>query len=224
MTDVAAVLLDLDDTLCTYRRQADELLADSFDAAAVEPLFSVESYYDRFDEFAATTDDMAELRRECFAALARENGHDPEHGRAVAREYTAARDPSNVVALPGAREAVERLGSSYRLGLVTNGQRAAQTAKLDAIGLDGAFDVEVFAGEGAPPKPDPAPFERALEALDATPGKTLHVGDSLTSDVAGAARIGIGSVWVAPSHADPGDHRPDHRVETPDELREPPWM
>jgi putative hydrolase of the HAD superfamily len=88
---VAAVLSDLADTLCRYRRDPGTVLSAAFERAGVEPSFPAEAYYDRFDEFADGAADMDELRERCFAALARERGHDPELGRAVAEAYGAER-------------------------------------------------------------------------------------------------------------------------------------
>lgn len=45
-------------------------------------------------------------------------------------------------------------------------------------------------------KPDPRIFEQALEAMGAQPDEVLHVGDSLHSDVAGAAKLGIDTAWI----------------------------
>ena len=45
-------------------------------------------------------------------------------------------------------------------------------------------------------KPRPEPFELALKALGVMTSDVLHVGDSLTADVAGAAALGIKSAWI----------------------------
>ena len=45
-------------------------------------------------------------------------------------------------------------------------------------------------------KPDPAIFRHAIRTLGVQPGRVLHVGDSLHSDIAGAAAIGITTVWI----------------------------
>lgn len=45
-------------------------------------------------------------------------------------------------------------------------------------------------------KPRPEPFELALKALGVTTDDVLHVGDSLTADIAGAAALGIKSAWI----------------------------
>ena len=47
-------------------------------------------------------------------------------------------------------------------------------------------------------KPDPAIFRTALERLDATPEKTVFIGDSLHRDREGARRVGMRFIRIAP--------------------------
>ncbi len=98
---------------------------------------------------------------------------------------------------PAPKAALEAANDA-NLGLVTNGDEATQTVKLEALGITDVFDTLVFVDPsgGVPPKPDSAPFERALTALDVEPENAVHVGDSLGADVAGANAMGIDSVWV----------------------------
>jgi FMN phosphatase YigB (HAD superfamily) len=44
-------------------------------------------------------------------------------------------------------------------------------------------------------KPEPAIFKAALDAVNCGPGDVVMVGDSWQSDVLGATRLGIRSVW-----------------------------
>ena len=74
MDRIEAVTFDLDDTLVQYRRSPGEVLRASFERLGVDPMFAVEEYYARYDEFAETCDSMDQLRSDCFAALAAENG------------------------------------------------------------------------------------------------------------------------------------------------------
>lgn len=217
---VRAVTFDLDGTLCTYRRSPGEVLAVAFERVGVEPLFPVEAYYGRFDEFAGEADGMADLRERCFAALAAERGHDPGTGEAVARAFAAERDHRDVVALPGAREAVERLSGEYRLGVVTNGPADAQRAKIEGAGLSDAFGVIVCAGAELPAKPAVEPFERALAALRVDAAEAVHVGDS-AADVAGASNAGVRSVLVGGSLEDGPE--PTYRAASLDGVRPSEW-
>ncbi|WP_226005695.1 HAD family hydrolase [Natrinema salinisoli] len=223
MGRIETVLFDLDGTLLRYERSPGEVLRASLDRVGTDPLFSVEDYYDRFDEFARRCDSMAELRSECFAALAAENGHDAALGRAVATAFDAERDQSNVELYPRAREVLETIHQQYAVGIVTNGARDAQRRKIDAVGLERWTDTIVIAGQDVPPKPAPEPFERALDALDAIPETAVHVGDSLESDVRGAADAGLHSVWVSGGDTDADGPTPTYRIETIGTLLPAPW-
>jgi HAD superfamily hydrolase (TIGR01509 family) len=218
---VETVLFDIDETLCEYRRSGDELLALAFDDHEVEPFFAIDDYYARYAEFADHTDTIDDLRTECFAAIAADNDRDPALGRALADAYTDERDHHNVRALPGAREAVMALSDGHRMGVVTNGPPAMQSQKLAALGLDETFETVVHAGYDAPAKPDPAPFHRALSVLDGTPESSVHIGNSLSSDVAGAQAAGLQSVWL--DDGSEPDPVPDHTLASMEELANPPW-
>jgi FMN phosphatase YigB (HAD superfamily) len=102
---VDAVLFDLDDTLCEYHRGGDELLSSAFEDVGVEPFFTVEDYHARYSAFVSDTEDIRELRAECFAAIARDRGRDPEVGRAVADAFSTERDHRAVRLFPGAKAA-----------------------------------------------------------------------------------------------------------------------
>ncbi|MFB6075469.1 MAG: HAD family hydrolase [Haloarculaceae archaeon] len=226
MTDepVETVLLDLDGTLCRYRRTGEELLAVAFDAVGVEPLFTAADYRERLDAFLEADGEASfdEVRARCFADLAAERGRDPELGRAVADVYADEREQSEVEWMPGAREAVDAL-SAYRLGVVTNGPPEIQTAKLEALGLPERVATVVFAGHDTPPKPEPDPFHAALDALDGTPGRAVHVGDSPRADVGGARAAGLRAAWIREDGIDP-DPAPDYVLGGPGELVEEPWV
>jgi HAD superfamily hydrolase (TIGR01549 family) len=226
MTDVRAVLFDLDDTLCRYRRPGSEVLAAAFERVGVDPLFPVAAYYDRYAEFRGITDDAVTLREEAFAAIAADRGHDPSLGRAVADAYTAERDQTNVEPLPGAADAVVSLAHSYRVALVTNGAPGMQAEKLSALPFADRFETVVHGGYDAAAKPDPEPFHVALDALAVPADRAVHVGNSLSSDVAGAHAAGVGSVWLDDGTTDPerdADPRPDHRVDSLHAVGERPW-
>ncbi len=220
---VEAITVDLDGTVLQYERSPGAVLEAAFERTGVGPLFSVDEYYARYDEFAARSDSMDDLQSDCFAALAAENGYARQHGRDVAAAFSDERDQSNVELLPGAARALDELSREYRLAVVTNGARDAQRRKIDAVDLERWVDAVVVAGHDAPPKPDPEPFERAVRALDATPATTVHVGDSLETDVAGAAAAGLESVWLS-DRAETGGDEPTYRIESIDELRDLPRL
>ncbi|WP_332899741.1 HAD family hydrolase [Haladaptatus sp. CMSO5] len=222
MTAVDTILFDIDDTLCTYRRPATDILDYSFEVTGVEPFFTVRDYFARFHEFT-DADTIDELRANCFAALATDGGYDASVGRTVAEAFAAERDHGDVKFLPGAKEALAAL-SDHHLGIVTNGSPEMQAPKLDSLGIRDHFDVVVHAGYDGPAKPAPDPFHLALDALDSAPDQAVHVGNSLEADVPGAQAAGVGAVWV-PDHtgATPDKHQPDYTVETLHDLLDKPW-
>jgi len=234
MTDaIRAVLFDLDDTLLRYRRSSGRLLRESFDAVGIDPIFPVEAYYDQFRRFADRTDSVAELRRECFAALCADRGRDPDLGRRVADVYADERDHRNVEWIPGAREVMTSLSERYRVGVVTNSPADSARQKIDAAGVEEYAETVVFAGHDTPAKPAPDPFYRALSDLGVDPTAAVHVGDSRESDVAGATAAGLRSVLFASDAEEAesgetdgsvdGQGGPDHRIATMPELRSLPW-
>lgn len=118
-----------------------------------------------------------------------ESGQGPTVGRDVAQTYAVERDQRAVEFLPGAERALETLSEQYPLGLVTNGDPQLQGPKLESLGVTDRFETVVHAGVDAPYKPDPEPFDLALDALgvNSTPDpdpRPHHVIDTM-HDVAG---------------------------------------
>nr|WP_239641858.1 HAD-IA family hydrolase [Haloterrigena salina] len=200
-----------------YKRSPGEVLQTSFEILGTEPLFSVEEYYARYDEFAEKCNSMNELRSECFAALADENGYERQLGRALADTFSDERDQTNVELLPSVSRVLNELNREYQLAIVTNGAPDAQQQKIDAVNLDRWIDTIVIAGHGVPPKPDPEPFERAIQSLNATPATVVHVGDSLETDIAGASAAGLDSIWISVSNSSE-EYIPSHRIKSIDRL------
>lgn len=221
---VEAVLFDIDDTICEYRRGTEEILPLAFERAGVEPFFTAAEYEARFSEFAEESEDVLELRRLCFAALARERGHDPEQGRAVARAYAEERDQTNVRFREGAREVLDTFAGEYRLAAVTNGMPEMQAAKLDTLGVD-HFEHVVHGGYDAPPKPEPDPFQMVLSAIDVNPAHAVYVGNNPETDVLGAQNAGMKTVLIGKSGESGGNPTPspDFRIHSLSELLDCPW-
>jgi FMN phosphatase YigB (HAD superfamily) len=102
------------------------------------------------------------------------------------------------VSVPAHHESVlERLGGQVRLGLCSNFSHSETAlAVLSEHRLRNALDVLVISDAVGVRKPRPEIFRSVLAALDAAPEETLHVGDSLSADVGGAASLGIRTAWI----------------------------
>ena len=81
------------------------------------------------------------------------------------------------------------------LGLISNMNTPA-TQLVEDMGLTPYLDFAVTSGEVGVEKPHAPIFREAIRRSGAAPEDTIHVGDQLTSDVAGAMNAGIGPVLI----------------------------
>ncbi|HHY73993.1 MAG TPA: HAD family hydrolase [Bacillus bacterium] len=92
---------------------------------------------------------------------------------------------------------LDQLKGKYKLLLLTNGSPDLQNTKL-AITPEIApyFDHIVISGDYGRGKPDPSIFEHALKLMNINSDEAIMVGDNLLTDILGATRAGIKSVWI----------------------------
>ncbi|MAI78468.1 MAG: hypothetical protein CL917_05990 [Deltaproteobacteria bacterium] len=96
------------------------------------------------------------------------------------------------------------LKERVRLGLCSNFSHTPAAQKvLDQANLSDLFDVVVISDAAGMRKPHSEIFRITLDSLELDPDEVLHVGDSLKADVAGAAALGIRTVWITRRIADP---------------------
>jgi len=112
---------------------------------------------------------------------------------------------------------LDRLRGRARLGLCSNFSHAPTArAILEGASLDARLDAVAISHEVGLRKPRREIFEAALAGLDASPAEAIHVGDNLDADVAGAAALGIRTVWVTRCVPDPDAALVRHRGPKPD--------
>jgi putative hydrolase of the HAD superfamily len=88
---------------------------------------------------------------------------------------------------------------------------------LGQQGLLERVDTVVFSSDLGKCKPHPAPFERALKAIDTQAEGAFFVGDRLYEDVLGASRLGMRTVqatWFVEDDNERGG-TPDYRAAAP---------
>jgi putative hydrolase of the HAD superfamily len=98
-----------------------------------------------------------------------------------------------------------------KLGLVSNAldPPALLHRDLRQLGVAERLDVAVFSSEVGWRKPHPEIFERALRALDVAAEQTLFVGDTLATDIAGAAALGMHTCQAVWFRADDDELAPE---------------
>ncbi|MEM6427976.1 MAG: HAD family hydrolase [Deinococcota bacterium] len=110
----------------------------------------------------------------------------------------------NPILNEGALELLTSLRQHYKLGLITNGKRKGQNAKIDGAGIRDYFmSIHISEAEGIA-KPDSRIFERCLDKLEVAAERAVYIGDHPDKDVAGAQSAGLKGVWVrTPHYAEP---------------------
>ncbi|HEF4733403.1 HAD family hydrolase [Burkholderia multivorans] len=117
-------------------------------------------------------------------------------------------------------EGVQELLDDLRLAgiptaIVTDLTAQIQFRKMVYFGLDQSFDYIVTSEEAGSDKPDPAPFEIALEKMRPKGDCIWMIGDNPLNDIKGA-REAIKAVTIQKVHAGvvvgEGDQRPDALV------------
>ncbi len=192
MTDVRAVLFDLDDTLYPERRYL--LSACRAVATALEGTHGVP----RGDIFLFMRSWLRDHGRTQVLQAMRRHFDLPDSGIADLVDIMRAHQPD--LRLPrGSVEVLQALrASGLRLGVLTNGLPAVQRRKISALGLAPLVDAIVYAEDHAPGgKPHPVAFARAVLRLQVPAAHTAFVGDHPVKDIGGAAAAGLRTVWIS---------------------------
>jgi putative hydrolase of the HAD superfamily len=206
----AAILFDLDGTLCESAQSPETIYRGAFEAAGVEPFGEPDDLWAALEGPPAVDDEIGYLAAG-FTRVAAQYGRTPVDAEALARGFLETVDYTSVTPRPGAAAAVEAARRRAAVGLVTNGPKSRQAGKLEALPFGDAFETVVFAGDLSRRKPHREPFERAVADLGVDAEETLYVGDSLEYDVAGAQNARIAAAWYpGDGDGDPSPYRPDH--------------
>lgn len=113
---------------------------------------------------------------------------------------------------PDVLPALRQLAGRVRIAVVAN-QRAVVVDALRRDGVAAHIDIWAISEVVGAEKPDPEIFQYALREAGVDPANAVHVGNRLDTDVRGARRVGLRTVWVVRGEAPPNP--------TPEQLAEP---
>lgn len=114
---------------------------------------------------------------------------------------------------------LDQLKGKYKLLLLTNGSPDLQNTKLEITPeLVPYFDHIVISGAFGRGKPDPSIFEHALSLVQVDKENVIMVGDNLMTDILGASRAGIKSVWINRHNKERNEVMPDFEITRLEEL------
>jgi putative hydrolase of the HAD superfamily len=205
---IQAVIFDLDNTLTDFMRAKDEAIRAAVDAMIDCGLpLSPKAAHRRI--YAIYQETGIEDQRVFDRFLKQElGGVDFRMLAAAVIAYRRARD-GNLVLYPHANMVLNRLlRDGYGLAVVSDAPRFEAWLRLCRLGLHHHFDhVFTFDDTGAR-KPDPLPFQMALDQLAVPPEAAVMIGDWPSRDVTGARDLGLHTVWarygdVSPPYKDP---------------------
>jgi len=207
-----AILFDLDETILTFGRRRDQLLAVAENFAGADGALTAEALAQAVDaHVTAFWSDkaradlwrhrVAEARYvaiiDAFAEMAAAGaGHlTPEAAHRFADAFHALRI-GQIKPFPGAVETLDALrATGVRMALITNGPSEIQRAKIDRFDLARRFDHVQVEGECGFGKPEARAYHHALEALGAGCHEAWIVGDNLEWEVAAPQKLGIHAIW-----------------------------
>jgi len=171
--------------------------------------------------FAGDSPELTSLRNwatayriEVFAkSLAAQGGNPSEEAAVMLSSEFASTRRARQRLLPGARELMTELATSYKLALLTNGAPDLQREKIAASGLESFFQAIAVSGEHGIGKPKPEIFHLLLSELGVSPDEAVMVGNSLERDIAGAENAGIRSIWIrVPGSEEQAEVTPGHTI------------
>lgn len=115
----------------------------------------------------------------------------------------------------GVKETLQELHDRGRgLYLLSNAQSDFTRPELELLGLAGCFDGILISSEEGCKKPSPVFFHRLIERYNLEPARCLMVGNDMGSDIAGAADVGMDSLYLhtATSPQPEGRYKPTYCV------------
>ncbi|WLR43381.1 HAD family hydrolase [Bacillus carboniphilus] len=116
-------------------------------------------------------------------------------------------------------QVLDHLKEEYKLLLLTNGAPDLQMKKLELTPeLSPYFDHIVISGDFGKGKPDPSIFEYALNLLSINKKEAIMVGDNLMTDILGAYRVGIKTVWINRNNKIKNEVVPDYEISRLEEI------
>ncbi|WP_274061592.1 HAD family hydrolase [Vibrio parahaemolyticus] len=231
-----AIFFDMDETLCGTS-QADKSAGQKFAAwiqqtypQVSDPQAFLQRYLQgvykklnaEFPQLVALLPDENAFRCGLIQTILAENGiHiDAEQAQQAQHYFDSARMGAFTF-FPGVKEMLTDLRKHYKLVVITNGPIFSQHPKLKATQMDEWVDHIIVGGEEPEEKPAASIFQKALNLVDIKPEEALHIGDSLTADIAGANNMGILSVWVnATGASNPTEITPNFEIRETVELKE----
>ncbi len=211
---LAAVVFDLDGTLCYYATSIEQAMGISLGRLGKRSTLigdlsvAATRYVELWYELQEDNESIKSLRDRIWARLLLEHGQGDEGFALDLSEIYSTIRKSSLTLFAEARSLLTDLRVSYTVGLLTNGPRDLQWEKIKLLGIEKLFDAVVVSGDVGIHKPDVRLFDRLLGELNTSADKAIYVGNSFHIDIIGAHDAGMWSVWINPD----GEQEPEQSI------------
>ncbi len=218
------ILFDLDDTLLDFKKAEATAIAETLEKFGVKAtLKTVKLYSDiniscwkRYEKGEITREEIYENR---VNLLGERLGVFFDVGR-FTDEYCTRLSRQGQTYSYSLSLLRQLKAKGYKMAAATNGSLDAQTGRIVASGIAGFFDSGIYISEKIGlKKPDFEFFQYILNAIGIkNKAEALVIGDSLSSDIAGANAAGIDSCLVGEKNIDNFEHSPTYFARSLEEI------
>jgi len=213
MKQYKAIFLDWDDTIGDWTTAEHKALQEIYTTYRLNRLYSTfEDYLHAYKPYnlelwgmygrGEVTKERLHLQRFLRPLLANDaNGEDDANDETVKLAHEIGAEFLRLTnkyfcLMPDAERVVKYLAGRYPLTIISNGFKEVQYYKFEHSGLAKYLTHTLVSEEVGINKPQPEIFRIALERNGITADEALMIGDSYSSDIAGAKAAGIDQMWI----------------------------
>jgi putative hydrolase of the HAD superfamily len=200
------VFFDLDHTLWDFEKNSNETLTELHQTYQVHQYIPIHQFLETFhkvnnhlwhlhDTYQISSQQLRETR---FQLVFKEFDVENKALADIFGTHYLSQASQKPHLLPQAKEVLDYLYPKYPLHIITNGFPDVQRVKMQSGGILGYFQEIVTSAEAGFKKPDIGIFSYLMQKLKAKPEECIMIGDNLETDILGAIRSGIDSVYYNP--------------------------
>ena len=193
---IQAVIFDLDNTLTDFMKAKENAIRAAVEAMIDAGLpLGLQEATDQI--FAIYKKRGIEHQRVFNFFLEDTIGHNDDRILAAAVvAYRRAREAS-LVTYPHAKLVLNRLlKAGYKMAVVSDAPRFEAWLRLTYLGLQHSFDLVLTHDDTGAHKPDPRPFQMALDILKVPAERAVVIGDWKERDILGGQNAGLHTVYA----------------------------
>lgn len=199
------IMFDVDDTLIDFAATENFAFNSLFKAHHWPTSAALQRQYHAYNQGLWRKLEQGKLTYEqisqrCFHDFLKAHLGIEVNGSAIMNEYRSYFGQTHQL-LPGVVDTLKfARRQGYKLTILSNGEEFMQRHRLQLAGIAQYFSLIVTSEEAHYQKPDVHAFAYFFNRTEIGPTETILFGDGLQSDILGAQRYGINSIWYNHRH------------------------